>query len=246
MSKDFKSFLSSMNEKEETTAPAPAPAEAEVTIDSPEIALDPKLEKEIWLSSFDIAGKIVVIKSLGLGPTQPVVVYIDDKRWEVFPGPKSAKSAVRRHIKGNMKSTSEDIDVSFESFLSEAMFTKSEVLKWLTKHKRKFETGTEAAFAVADEFGLDNELENQKHWIWTYIKKMFKGSVDFKTLVLTATKLADGTKIELDENLSQDTLFVYNLLDDTNKMMFREAFIINKNNHKKVINFVKEQMKGSK
>ena len=103
MSKDFKTFLTSMNEKEEAAAPAPAPAEAELTPDSAEIALDPRLEKEIWLDSFEIAGKSVKIKSLGLGPTQPVVVYIDDKRWEVFPGPKSAKNAVRRYIKGNIK-----------------------------------------------------------------------------------------------------------------------------------------------
>jgi len=243
MAKDFKTFLTSMNEKEE--APAPAPAEAELTPDSAEIALDPRLEKEIWLDSFEIAGKSVKIKSLGLGPTQPVVVYIDDKRWEVFPGPKSAKTAARRHIKGNMK-IKENIDVSFEVVLSEALDTKREVLKWLKKYKRKFETGTEAAFAVADEFGLENELENQKHWLWTYIKKMFKESVDFETLLSTTNKLVDGTKIKLDEKESNDTLFVYNLLDEQNKMVFREAFIINKNNHNKVINFVKEQMKGIK
>jgi len=245
MSKDFKTFLTSMNEKEEAAAPAPAPAEAELTPDSAEIALDPRLEKEIWLDSFEVAGKSVKIKSLGLGPTQPVVVYIDDKRWEIFPGPKVAKNAARRHIKGNIK-IKENVDVAFEVYLSEAMFTKNEVLKWLKKNQRKFDTGTEAAFAVADEFGLENELENQKHWLWTYIKKMFKESVDFETMLLTTTKLADGTNIDLDEKLVSETLLVYNLLDNNNKMMFREAFIINKNNHNKVINFVKDQMKGSK
>jgi hypothetical protein len=244
MSKDFKTFLTSMNEKEEEAA-APAPAEAEVTVDSPEIALDPRLEKEIWLDSFDIAGKTVIIKSLGLGPTQPVVVYIDDKRWEIFPGPKVAKNAARRHIKSNMK-IKENIDSEFESFLSEAALTKSEVQRWIKKRKRKFDNSTEAAFAIAHEFGMEDELENEKHWMWPLLKKLYKESVDFETMLSSVTKLADGTNIKLDEKLSRETLLVYNLLDKKNQMMFEEAFYINKSNHNKIINFVKDQMKGSK
>ena len=49
--KVFKEFV---NEAEETKAPAPAPAEQEASVDSPEIALDPRLEKEIFIDTFEV------------------------------------------------------------------------------------------------------------------------------------------------------------------------------------------------
>ena len=73
-------------------------AKPEKTEDSAEIALDPKLEKEFYHSSFDIGETNVTMKTLGLGPTAPVVVYVNDKRWEVFPGPKKAEKATREYV----------------------------------------------------------------------------------------------------------------------------------------------------
>ncbi len=86
--------------------------ETELKQDSAEIALDPRLEKEIFIDSFDIAGKRVVLKSLGLGRTKPVVAYIDEKRWEIFSGPKIAKRETRRYIKRG-KLVKENIDGKF-------------------------------------------------------------------------------------------------------------------------------------
>jgi hypothetical protein len=251
--KTFKSFL------EASAPPAPpAPAEAELTPDSPEIALDPRLEKEIFIDTFEVNGKTVIIKSLGLGITKPVVVYIDDKRWEVFPGPRIAKREVRRHIKKSPKYAPggkeayklENVDLEFETFLSEAVLTKSEVLKWLNKNKRKFDSGTEAAFAVADEFGMEDELENEKHWMWGIIKKMYKESYDFELPFLESLEsksfhLMDNTKVKMNPELANNIKNIYEYLEDTNKSRFREAFIINKINHNKIIDFVKEQTKGN-
>jgi len=243
MPKSLKSFIN------EEPAPAPAPAETELTPDSAEIALDPRLEKEIWVDSFEVNGKIVVIKSLGLGVTKPVVVYIDDKRWEVFPGPRIAKREARRHIKkGNISIKKENLDVNFELLLKEASNTKYEIMKWLNKNKRKFDGGTEAAFAVATEFGMEDELENQKHWLWDIIKKTFKESHEpsfFEILESNTFHLLDNTKIKMTTDLSSKIKNVYEILEETNKCRFREAFIINKENHNKIINFVKEQTKGS-
>ena len=73
-------------------------AKPEKTEDSAEIALDPKLEKEFYHSSFDIGNNSITMKTLGLGPTAPVVVYVNDKRWEVFPGPKKAEKATREYV----------------------------------------------------------------------------------------------------------------------------------------------------
>ena len=243
MPKKFQSFI--LEAEEAAPAPAP-PAEAEVTPDSPEIALDPTLEKEIFIDSFDIQGKNVVIKSLGLGATKPVVVYVDDKRWEVFPGPKVAKREVRRYIKRGNGIKKESIDSDFENFLTEAnIHSQSEVRRWIQKNKRKFDNSTEAAFAVADEFGMEDELENEKHWLWIELKKVYKESTDFD-LDLYIEKLIDGTKISIAEDTAEKVKLVYEHLDDNNKDRFRQAFLINKENHNKVMKFVEEQTKGIK
>jgi hypothetical protein len=245
MSKNFKDFI---NEAEET-APVTAPAEAETSVDSPEIALDPRLEKEVFIDSFEVGESNVVIKSLGLGPTKPVVVYIDDKRWEVFPGPRIAKREARRHIKkGNISINKESLDVEFESLLSEALLTKSEVFKWINRNKRKFDNSAEAAFAVADEFGMEDELENEKHWLWSMLKKVYKESYEVPFLNMLNTgivSIQDGTKIKIDPSQQENIKIIYNHLDESNKNKFREAFIINKENHNKVMKFVKEQIKGN-
>ncbi len=234
MARNFKDFINEAEEK------APAPAEKEASVDSPEIALDPRLEKEIFIDSFEVNGKNIVIKSLGLGATKPVVVYVDDKRWEVFPGPRIAKREARRYAKKS--STMESVDSNFEAFLSEAnIHNKSEVQKWVNKNKRKFDNSTEAAFAVADEFGMDDELEDDKHWLWSMLKKVYKESFD---LDLFVDKLLDGTKVDIDEKTAQNVKLVYDHLDMSNKSKFREAFIINKENHNKVMKFVEEQTKG--
>ena len=73
--------------------------EKPATANDPEIALDPKLEKEFFLDAIDFHGHTITVKTLGTGPTSPVVVYIDDKRWEMFPGPKRALQAAKKHVK---------------------------------------------------------------------------------------------------------------------------------------------------
>ena len=73
-------------------------AKPEKTQDDAEIALDPKLEKEFYHSTFDVGENTVTLKTLGLGSTAPVVVYVNDKRWEVFAGPKKATKAVKEYL----------------------------------------------------------------------------------------------------------------------------------------------------
>ena len=136
----------------------------------------------------------------------------------------------------------ESVDSNFEAFLSEAnIHNKSEVQKWIQKNRRKFDNSTEAAFAVADEFGMEDELENEKHWLWSMLNKVYKESFD---LDLFVDKLMDGTKVDIDETTAQNVKLVYDHLDMSNKSKFREAFIINKENHNKVMKFVEDQTKG--
>lgn len=238
MAKNFKTFINEAEEK----APAPAKApEPEKTADSPEIALDPRLDKEIYIDSFDVGESEVTLKTIGQGPTKPVAVYVDGKRWEVFPGPRVAKREARRYVK-KMATKMEKVDEQFENLLAESnIHNKREVMKWLQKNKRKFDNSTEAAFAVADEFGMEDDIEDDKHWVWETLKKMYKESFD---LDLFMDKLLDGTKVDIDEKTATKVKMVYDHLDESNKTKFREAFIINKENHNKVMKFVEEQTKG--
>jgi hypothetical protein len=82
--------------------------EKPATANDPEIALDPKLEKEFFLDSIIFHDHTITVKTLGTGPTAPVVVYIDDKRWEMFPGPKRALQAAKKHVKTMAKNPQND------------------------------------------------------------------------------------------------------------------------------------------
>jgi hypothetical protein len=73
------------------------------------------------------------------------------------------------------------------------------------------------------------------------LKRVYKESFD---LDLFVDKLMDGTKVDIDETTAQNVKLVYDHLDVSNKSKFREAFIINKENHNKVMKFVEDQTKG--
>ncbi|HIJ10520.1 TPA: hypothetical protein HA278_00555 [Candidatus Woesearchaeota archaeon] len=220
-------------------------AETELKQDSAEIALDPRLEKEIFIDSFDVAGKRVVLKSLGLGRTKPVVAYIDEKRWEIFSGPKIAKREARRHIKRG-KLVKENIDGKFEGFMLEedTKPSKSDLSKWIKKNKRKYDNGTEAAYAMSDMFDIEDELEKPNSWIWKQLRQTFGESFDFTTILQNTTKLNDGTKINLDKSMIERISLVYDMLEQSNKEKFTASLFIDKKNHKTIIEFVENQTKG--
>ena len=67
------------------------------TIDDP--TLDPEMSKEFFLSSFEEGDTLVTLKTIGVGKNKPVSVYFDEMRWEMFPGPKRAKSEAIKFIK---------------------------------------------------------------------------------------------------------------------------------------------------
>lgn len=66
------------------------------TLDDP--TLDPSLEKEYYHSSFEEGDTLVTIKTIGVGKNKPVSVYLNDVRWEMFPGPKKAESTAREFV----------------------------------------------------------------------------------------------------------------------------------------------------
>jgi len=61
--------------------------------------LDPALDREYFLKSFEESGVLITIKTIGVGKNKPVSVYFDDVRWEMFPGPIKAEKHAKEFIK---------------------------------------------------------------------------------------------------------------------------------------------------
>tara|TARA_R100000152_G_C6773681_1_gene201125 strand:- start:68 stop:799 length:732 start_codon:yes stop_codon:yes gene_type:complete len=103
--------------KKEKETPKPAQeAKPEKTEDSAEVALDPGMEKEFFVKAFEEGGKRVTLKTLGTGKTAPIVVYVDEKRWEIFTGPKAAEKAVKEYIGTMDVETKNEVEVSKEEY----------------------------------------------------------------------------------------------------------------------------------
>ena len=77
-----------------------------------DITLDPNFEKEFFVSSYDYKGQNVIIKQVGTGFGKPVRIYINDKRWEFFPGPKTAEKATKLYIDSLMKDAKSDPELA--------------------------------------------------------------------------------------------------------------------------------------
>ena len=61
--------------------------------------LDPSKDREYFLKSFEQGDVLITIKTIGVGKNKPVSVYIDDVRWEMFPGPTNAEKEAKKFIK---------------------------------------------------------------------------------------------------------------------------------------------------
>ena len=72
--------------------------------------LDPNFEKEFYIKEMDYKGHKVVLKQVGLGLSKPIRVYVDDKRWEFFPGPESALKNVKSYIDEMIEKQKESVE----------------------------------------------------------------------------------------------------------------------------------------
>lgn len=73
-----------------------------------DMSLDPNFEKEFYQSSSDYKGQKITVKQLGTGFGKPVRIYINDRRWEFFPGPKVGIKAAKDYIDGMVKDVKKD------------------------------------------------------------------------------------------------------------------------------------------
>ena len=77
-----------------------------------DVSLDPNFEKEFYYKSYDYKGQTVVVKQIGTGFGKPVRIYINDRRWEFFPGPKTAEKATKDYIDNLVKKAKKDPDLA--------------------------------------------------------------------------------------------------------------------------------------
>jgi len=75
----------------------PVPGGFEIRKDE-DNGLNPTLEKEFLVKTFQHNGKIVELKQIGLGLSRPIRVYIDGNRWNFFPGLESATEMTKEYI----------------------------------------------------------------------------------------------------------------------------------------------------
>lgn len=80
----------------------------------PDDGLNPTLDKEFLMKTFQHNGKIVELKQIGLGMSRPIRVYIDGTRWNFFPGIDSAVNMTKEYINMMSNSKNESVKVSAE------------------------------------------------------------------------------------------------------------------------------------
>jgi hypothetical protein len=73
-----------------------------------DITLDPNFEKEFFVKTIPYKNQKITIKQLGTGFGKPIRIYINDRRWEFFPGPKVGIKAAQTYIDELMKDVKKD------------------------------------------------------------------------------------------------------------------------------------------
>jgi hypothetical protein len=77
-----------------------------------DVSLDPNFEKEYFYKAYEYKGQSIIVKQVGIGFGKPVRVYINDRRWEFFPGPKTAEKATKQYIDSMVKSAKKDPELA--------------------------------------------------------------------------------------------------------------------------------------
>lgn len=76
-----------------------------------DISLDPNMEKEFFVRTEKYKNQDITLKQVGTGLGKPVRAYINNRRWEFFPGPDAAMEASRVYVDQMMKDIRRDPDL---------------------------------------------------------------------------------------------------------------------------------------
>jgi hypothetical protein len=113
-----------VNEVPATMSPSAPPATAPVRAgdlkivptaagaNKDDVSLDPNFEKEYFQKSYEYKGQNVIVKQVGTGFGKPVRIYINDRRWEFFPGPKTAEKATKEYIDSMVKAAKKNPELA--------------------------------------------------------------------------------------------------------------------------------------
>lgn len=109
--------------------------DADKTVGTPDdTVLDPAFDKEFFLKTFDVGENIITIKTLGVGRNKPVSVYINDERWELFPGPGIAEKETAEYINSGRYAKAKEKEAAADKAAAAAA-EKEEEAGSLSEHK---------------------------------------------------------------------------------------------------------------
>lgn len=77
-----------------------------------DMSLDPNMEKEFFIRTEKYKNQDITLKQVGTGLGKPVRAYINNRRWEFFPGPDAAMEASRVYVDQLMKDVRKDPDLA--------------------------------------------------------------------------------------------------------------------------------------
>ena len=63
---------------------------------------------------------------------------------------------------------------NFKNIINEKLSileTKKEVRAWIKSNIKKFRSINQTIIAAAEEFGMEDEIQNKNHWLWKIFKK---------------------------------------------------------------------------
>ena len=124
--------------------------DAAAAVGSPDdTVLDPTYDKEFFLKTFDVGEHSVVVKTLGVGRNKPVSVYIDNERWELFPGPGIAEKETTTFIKSGKYAKMKEMEAAADQADADA-----------AKEEEKEEDNTLSEHK--DILGILSEIKNKK------------------------------------------------------------------------------------
>jgi hypothetical protein len=203
----------SLSEEEE----AVDKADIQGTLD--DIGLDPVMDREYFLKSFEVGDALVTIKTIGVGKNKPVSVYIDNVRWEFFAGPGIAEKEVKSFIDSPY----------YEKWL-EAIGANN-----ATEEKEEPEP-TEESEPTKEDDTEDNKKEETPTTNESVISKL-KNVTDNVEFVFEN----EQSKIIIDEEQANTIVAVYESLNTNNKDSFREMLNSSRADFIKILNFSFEQ-----
>ena len=202
-----------------------AEGEEDLIIGSPDdTVLDPTYDKEYFLKSFDVGENRVVIKTIGIGRNKPVSIYINDARWELFPGPIYGEKEVKKFI--GSKQFEGWVERTFKKQTNEEGGAGEEGTDELTKKYKE------------DTPGEDPEKDEVKESILNALTYSCEENIP------TTIIFENENPVEINPETSKNLLRIRRSLNTKNTVSYDQLISESKESFLKLVNFADKNAMG--